>query len=93
MFDEIVNTVKNYDVQSLGGISRAFTHFLALSNTAESYNRVRRLRSLSTDSGFKSQSGEYSAADSFPGSIDLLKNDLQIPLMSFMTHYASKASK
>lgn len=41
---EMVDDVKTYDAAKLWGVSRAFTHFLALSNSAENHHRVRRLR-------------------------------------------------
>ena len=40
----MVELVKGYDAQKLRGVSRAFTHFLALANSAEAHHRVRRLR-------------------------------------------------
>ena len=43
-FDEMVHDVKSYDAKKLHGVSRAFTHFLSLSNSAENHHRVRRLR-------------------------------------------------
>jgi phosphoenolpyruvate carboxylase len=43
-FEKIVSEVKAYDADRLLGLSRAFTHFLALSNTAETSHRIRRLR-------------------------------------------------
>ena len=43
-FDKIVEEVKTYDARRLMGVSRAFTHFLALSNSCENHHRIRRLR-------------------------------------------------
>lgn len=42
--DEMVNEVKTYSPAKLLGVARAFTHFLALSNSAENHHRIRRLR-------------------------------------------------
>lgn len=36
--------VKSYGPNKLIGVARAFTHFLALSNSAENHHRVRRIR-------------------------------------------------
>ena len=38
----MIKEVKNYDTEKIMGVSRAFTHFLALANTAENTHRVRR---------------------------------------------------
>jgi phosphoenolpyruvate carboxylase len=43
-FDMMVKEVKDYDVNMLNGVSRGFTHFLSLSNSAENQHRTRRLR-------------------------------------------------
>ena len=43
-FDQMVDEVAEYDTQKLLLIARAFTHFLALSNSAENHHRLRRLR-------------------------------------------------
>ena len=40
----MVKEVKKFDAERLLGVARAFTHFLALANTAETHHRVRRLR-------------------------------------------------
>jgi len=50
-FDKMVAEVKKYDADRLMGLSRAFTHFLALSNTAETQHRIRRLREQIFGSG------------------------------------------
>ena len=49
-FDEMVQEVKSYDAKKLHGVSRAFTHFLSLSNSAENHHRVRRLREFLVES-------------------------------------------
>ena len=38
----MIKEVKTYDADKIMGVSRAFTHFLALSNTAENTHRVRK---------------------------------------------------
>ena len=43
-FEAMVKEVASYDAQKLLTLARAFTHFLALSNSAENHHRVRRLR-------------------------------------------------
>lgn len=43
-FTDMVNYVKGLDSTSLHGIARAFTHFLALANSAENQHRARRNR-------------------------------------------------
>ena len=43
-FENMVDMVSNYDTKKLMMISRAFTHFLSLSNSAENHHRLRRLR-------------------------------------------------
>jgi len=43
-FDAMVKEIEGYDMQKLLTVSRAFTHFLALSNSAENHHRIRRLR-------------------------------------------------
>lgn len=43
-FDSMVKEVESYDAQKLLTVARAFTHFLALSNSAENHHRIRRLR-------------------------------------------------
>ena len=43
-FEAMVKEVKKYNPERLQGVARAFTHFLALSNSAENVHRVRRLQ-------------------------------------------------
>ena len=50
-FDEMVADIASYDTKKLKGVARAFTHFLALSNSAENHHRVRRIRARAMDSG------------------------------------------
>jgi phosphoenolpyruvate carboxylase len=40
----MVKEIKTYDAKMLTSVSRAFSHFLALSNAAENQNRVRGIR-------------------------------------------------
>mmetsp|Transcript_14188 Transcript_14188/g.13713 ORF Transcript_14188/g.13713 Transcript_14188/m.13713 type:complete len:921 (+) Transcript_14188:137-2899(+) len=48
-FEEMVKEVKSYDTKKLSNVGKAFTHFLALSNTAENHHRLRRLREYMLD--------------------------------------------
>ena len=66
-FQEMVDEVKKYSPKKLLGISRAFTHFLALSNAAENHHRIRRLREVILESN--SESSLYPKEDSAYGSI------------------------
>jgi phosphoenolpyruvate carboxylase len=71
----MVATVKSSDPSQLLRVSRAFSHFLALSNSAENQHRIRRLRerALLSDSGL----GLSAKEDSCGGSIvRLLKNGI-----------------
>ena len=43
-FEQMVAEVKTYPPAKLLGVARAFTHFLALSNSAENHHRIRKLR-------------------------------------------------
>ena len=43
-FEAMVKEVNKYNPERLQGVARAFTHFLALSNSAENVHRVRRLQ-------------------------------------------------
>jgi phosphoenolpyruvate carboxylase len=45
----MVKEVKSYDTKKLSSVGKAFTHFLALSNTAENHHRLRRLREYMLD--------------------------------------------
>ena len=65
--DDMVKEVKSYDVKKLHGISRAFTHFLALANSAENHHRVRRLRDFLVES--KSPAALSSKKDSVLGTM------------------------
>ena len=50
-FDDMVADIASYDTKKLKGVARAFTHFLALSNSAENHHRVRRIRARAMESG------------------------------------------
>jgi phosphoenolpyruvate carboxylase len=50
-FNLLVNKVKGYNAEQLRNVARAFSHFLALSNSAENQHRLRRLRGLLVESG------------------------------------------
>ena len=50
-FEDMVNDIASYDNKKLKGVARAFTHFLALANSAENHHRVRRLRERMTLTG------------------------------------------
>lgn len=74
-FDEMVQTVKHLDPKTLLGISRSFSNFLALSNTAENFHRIRKLREVLKASG--SAYGLWPKEDSCAGSIqNLLSKDI-----------------
>lgn len=79
-FDRMVDDVKAYDASKLMGVSRAFTHFLALSNSAENHHRIRRLR----DGLATSASAFTRKSDSCSNSINRLKNELNIPVNDIM---------
>jgi phosphoenolpyruvate carboxylase len=72
-FDEMVSSVRTCDAAKLFNISRAFSNFLALSNSAENHHRIRRLRLHLNSSG--SQYGLWPKADSCSGSISNLLKD------------------
>ena len=50
-FEDMVKDIASYDNKKLKGVARAFTHFLALANSAENHHRVRRLRERMMSSG------------------------------------------
>ena len=50
-FEDMVKDIASYDTKKLKGVARAFTHFLALANSAENHHRVRRLRERMMSSG------------------------------------------
>ena len=56
-FEDMVNEIASFDNKKLKGVARAFTHFLALANSAENHHRVRRLRERMMSTG------EYLFAD------------------------------
>lgn len=68
VLDEMVKTVKEFDAVRLLRISRAFTHFLALSNSAENHHRIRRLRerALLADNDLALPAKEDSCGGSVP---------------------------
>ena len=43
-FDELCNMASEMNPDEMRNVARAFTHFLALSNAAESHHRIRRVR-------------------------------------------------
>lgn len=69
----MVASVKTYDAYKLFNISRAFSNFLALANSAENHHRIRRLREHLNSS--KSEYGLWPKADSCAGSIQNLLKD------------------
>jgi phosphoenolpyruvate carboxylase len=72
---EMIESVKSYDANQLLSISRAFSNFLALANSAENHHRIRRLRASLQSSG--SQYGLWPKEDSTAGSISkLLKSGI-----------------
>jgi phosphoenolpyruvate carboxylase len=75
-FDEMVQDIASYDTTKLKGVARAFTHFLALSNSAENHHRVRRLRNRM----MKSESALVADGTSAAASMKLLTTGpLKIP--------------
>ena len=50
-FEDMVTEIASFDNKKLKGVARAFTHFLALANSAENHHRVRRLRERMMDTG------------------------------------------
>lgn len=69
----MVTAVKSYDANKLFNISRAFSNFLALANSAENHHRIRRLREHLNSS--QSEYGLWPKADSCAGSIKNLLKD------------------
>lgn len=70
--------VKTFPPKKLIGVARAFTHFLALSNSAEFHHRVRRLRdtllSSDTDSALPlKENGSW-------GTLQTLKESMKVPV-------------
>jgi phosphoenolpyruvate carboxylase len=97
----MVDAVKEYDTSVLLRTSRAFSHFLALSNSAENHHRVRRLRERALLSG--SDLALPAKEDSCGGSIRRLLNQgvsgkeimetmihqsVEIVLTGICTHYS-----
>eukprot|EP01038_Epipyxis_sp_PR26KG_P015244 gene15244-20546_t len=66
-FQKMVDSVKTYDAAKLHGVSRAFSNFLALANSAENHHRIRRLKSALISSN--SQHGLWPKDDSCAGAI------------------------
>jgi len=73
-FDKMVKEVQTYDANKLSGVARAFTHFLALSNSAENHHRIRRLRMRMVSS----QSALSPKEDSCAGAIRRLVNEKKV---------------
>lgn len=69
-FEEMVQSVKSYDAPTLLGVARSFSNFLSLSNTAENFHRIRKLRETLKASG--SEYGLWPKGDSCAGSIQRL---------------------
>ena len=72
-FDEMVQDVKTYDSKTLKGVTRAFTHFLGLANSAENVHRVRKHRMMLEET--KSMLPLVSKPESMVGTLDGLIND------------------
>jgi phosphoenolpyruvate carboxylase len=66
-FEQMVSDVKKFDAKKLLGISRSFSNFLALTNSADNHHRIRRLRHSLLASG--SPLGLWPKEDSSAGSI------------------------
>jgi phosphoenolpyruvate carboxylase len=88
-FDKMVAEVKSYEPKHLLGVARAFTHFLAIANSAESHHRVRRLRQRLKD--VNSDSPLSPKEDSCAGSISLLLNKYHIPPEEIMQSICSQS--
>ena len=70
----MVENVKKYDAQTLLRISKTFSNFLALANSAENHHRIRRLKESLLEE--KSPYGLWPKEDSCAGSIRrLVSND------------------
>jgi phosphoenolpyruvate carboxylase len=69
-FQDMIKEVENCDPQTLLGISRSFSIFLALANSAENHHRVRRLRENLLQS--KSDHGLWEREESTYGSVKRL---------------------
>jgi phosphoenolpyruvate carboxylase len=76
ILDDMVKEVKSFNADKLIGVTRAFSHFLALANSAENHHRVRRLRERLLDSGL--DSALPMKVDSFAGTVYRLKDELGI---------------
>lgn len=82
----MVNDVKTFDAKKLMGVSRAFTHFLALANSAENHHRIRRLRQRLSDT----DGGLVPKDDSCAGSVKRLVTSLGIPPAEIMAAMRSQ---
>lgn len=89
LLKEMVDTVKSSDTKQLLGVSRAFTHFLALSNTAENHHRIRKLRERME----ATQYGFVPKEDSCLGSILKLKNQMGLSSDQIMTALVSQTTE
>jgi phosphoenolpyruvate carboxylase len=69
----MVSEVQSYDSKTLLGVSRSFSNFLALANSAENHHRIRRLRTdlIETNSDL----GLWHKPDSFGGNIKRLREE------------------
>lgn len=72
----MVEEVKSSSPLKMLGVTRAFSHFLALANSAENHHRVRRLRERLLDSG--TESALPMKRDSLAGNIAKLKDEMGI---------------
>lgn len=62
----MVKEVKTYDAEKLLGVSRAFTHFLALANSAENHHRIRKTRERLMKSSYGLSSKDDSCGGAIP---------------------------
>ena len=69
-FDKMVKDIRLYDTKKLLVVARAFTHFLALSNSAENHHRLRRLRQRMMD-----HDGALSPKNSCDGTVHRLVSE------------------
>jgi len=71
---ELIALSSSLDPKSIREVSRAFAHFLALANAAESHHRIRRLRErqLEVEAGSGNSGGQPAALNSVKGSVQAL---------------------
>ena len=76
-FDQMVEDVKTYSADRIMGVSRAFTHFLALSNAAEAHHRNRGRRERLFN-GIDNESALLVEEDTCAGVVKKLKEEYRL---------------